>query len=208
MFNHLFNLFYTFSFLQTNQHTLQENFKRPGRSFVVNWLLDHSRQTIKNKHWLMNNAATMLWRTLLETYFQLTTLQSPGVLRNLKSLAFFLAQTLHNWIRRTMCVVSLLGRGTSFRFSCLFFFHSFLKIIFCHVLDKMYLLSNANSLGPVLSSRIHRLLATCDLVQRQPSQRLPSNIILDHSGLYRYIAVTSPVSMWFPYPNFMTFHLV
>ena len=64
-----------------------------------------------------------------------------------------------------MFVVSLFGRGTIFRFSWNFFFHSFLNNwkIYCHVLDTMYLLSNANSLGPVSSSRIYRLLATCYL---------------------------------------------
>ena len=71
--------------------------------------------------------------------------------------------------------LSLLGRGTIFRFSWNCCFHFFLNNwkIFCHVLDTMCLLSNANSLGPVSKSRIHRLLSTCHFsptsVQPQPS---------------------------------------
>lgn len=113
--NHVFNLFYTFSFLNTNQHILQESFKRPGWSFVVNWLLkplstDSQKELVDEQ--CCDIVLKLLWITLLETYFQLNTLQSLGVRRKLlKSSAFILAQTLlHNLIRLSMFVVTLLGR--------------------------------------------------------------------------------------------------
>ena len=111
-----------------------------------------------------------------------------------------------------MFVASLLGRGTIFRFTCNFFFHSFLNNwkIFCHVLDTMCLLSNANSLVPVSSSRIHRLLATCylDLLWSNVSHhniclfalKYHSGKILDYIAVqthttFRYISHVN-VSMW------------
>ena len=36
-------------------------YKRPGWSIVVNSILNHSWQTVKITHWLMNNAVIVLW---------------------------------------------------------------------------------------------------------------------------------------------------
>ena len=51
-------------FLQSPQNTsapFPRNYKRPGWSIVVKWVLNHSRQTVKITHWLMNNPVIVLW---------------------------------------------------------------------------------------------------------------------------------------------------
>ena len=47
----------------------------PGWSVVVKWVLNHSRQTVKNKHWLMNNAAIVLWHCC-DIHFSKSTFNS------------------------------------------------------------------------------------------------------------------------------------
>ena len=198
------HLFYSLSFLKANQYTFQESFKRPGWSFVVDWLLDPFRQTSRKKHSLMNKVATVFWHTLLETTFNsdVKTLQFPGVFRKLlKSLAFFMAQTLR-YVRRK------LARKRHHLQVQLEFLLPLLSQQLEDLLPRPG--QNASAFRCKLtwaSFKFKNPQATCHLllrstlVQCQPSQILPLNVILDHSGLYINYYIAAPIFTTFCLPT-------